>query len=172
MMKPTYAAVALVFCWLVWPGCQDGDGSYNPHPDMAQTTDVASDLQRAADLNVDSGTPDCCPEVAETGEQGETTEVVEPDICVPACDGKDCGADGCEGSCGKCIPPACMTGWCSATGTCTFQPDEDDMVCDDDDECTPPGLCKAGECMFDLPDEICGDDVDNNCDGQTDEGCE
>ena len=39
--------------------------------------------------------------------------------CVPACDGKDCGPDGCGGACGACAPDELCTveGWC-VDGTC------------------------------------------------------
>ncbi len=42
--------------------------------------------------------------------------------CVPQCDGKECGADGCGGNCGKCptAAPNCVQGLCKS-GTCTKQ---------------------------------------------------
>ncbi len=33
-------------------------------------------------------------------------EDLPPDVCVPQCEGKACGDDGCGGSCGSC-PPGC-----------------------------------------------------------------
>ncbi len=45
-----------------------------------------------------------------TGEDGP----IDPDKCVPQCDEKDCGSDGCEGTCGKCGDEE----KCNAEGKC------------------------------------------------------
>ncbi len=42
---------------------------------------------------------------------------VEKAACVPQCEGKVCGDDGCGGSCG-----ACATGWSCTQGACTPEP--------------------------------------------------
>ncbi|MFO0750692.1 MAG: hypothetical protein U1F43_34235 [Myxococcota bacterium] len=47
--------------------------------------------------------------------EGNYTLVVEH-TCTPQCDGKNCGADGCGGSCGTCAVPADV---CSAEQVCT-----------------------------------------------------
>jgi hypothetical protein len=39
-----------------------------------------------------------------------------PDVCIPDCDGKECGSDGCGGSCGECTKPCCEK--CTGTGKC------------------------------------------------------
>ena len=56
--------------------------------------------------------------------------------CVPQCEGKECGGDGCGGSCGGCVPdePASCTEYlcASETGTCNQQPKD----CDDGNPCT------------------------------------
>ena len=56
--------------------------------------------------------------------------------CAPACEGKDCGDDGCGGSCGACAEgEACEEGACVTSGDCTptTPPDE---VCDGlDNDC-------------------------------------
>ena len=66
--------------------------------------------------------------------------------CVPsACAGKECGDDGCGGSCGECGPG---TG-CGADGTCACLPDCGAKQCGDDGcggQC--PNLCSGGqECV-------------------------
>ena len=38
--------------------------------------------------------------------------------CVPDCDGKDCGDDGCGGSCGPCAPDLCVNGVCQCMPQC------------------------------------------------------
>jgi hypothetical protein len=55
-----------------------------------------------------------------------------PPPCVPACAGRDCGADGCGGQCGPCPAPAT----CSAQGQCLCDP-----------PCTMGAVCQAGQCV-------------------------
>lgn len=82
------------------------------------------------------------------GDSGSPDEVkvedVEPDVCVPDCLGRECGADGCGGDCGVCPP------WlsCDPLGVCagidcqSSKDCPDDMVCDKEQD-----LCV--ECMGD-----------------------
>lgn len=58
---------------------------------------------------------------------------VDPDVCVPNCDGKECGTDGCGGICGGCVPSE---------------------VCGTDGICVDPNLPDAGPAS-DVP--VCGD---------------
>ena len=121
---------------------------------------------------VESGTDTADLATADgTADLADDAESDTADICVPDCGIKNCGPNGCGGICGECFPPDCNVGWCSPSGMCTYEPDIDDLPCDDTDACTPPGTCQQGECVIELPDEICGDEVDNNCDGQVDEDC-
>jgi len=40
-------------------------------------------------------------------------------VCVPACEGKECGPDGCTGTCGKCPDGfECLDGFCEEAGPC------------------------------------------------------
>ena len=84
--------------------------------------------------------------------------------CTPTCDGKVCGDDGCEGTCGECAADqTCTDGQC--TGECT--PACDGKVCGDDGcqgscgECAE-GTCTDGQCVVECtPDcegKECGDD--------------
>ncbi len=83
--------------------------------------------------------------------------------CVPNCDGRNCGPDGCGGSCGDCPPPwTCPEGRC--VGTCV--PDCVGRQCGPDG-CG--GLC--GCCAH--PDESCGQfgDCHAGCDSQCSDCC-
>lgn len=74
-------------------------------------------------------------------------------VCVPQCDGRNCGGDGCGGECGACADAqACEAGVC--VDVC--QPDCTDRVCGGDGcmgrcgECDANALCNDGLC-----EEIC-----------------
>ncbi|MBP7127410.1 redoxin domain-containing protein [Myxococcota bacterium] len=76
--------------------------------------------------------------------------------CAPSCGDRECGDDGCGGSCGDCPGGSCLEGRCCL-------PDCDGKTCGDDGcggtcgECT--GICTEGSCC--LPDcdgKACGDD--------------
>jgi hypothetical protein len=59
------------------------------------------------------------------------------EVCVPDCDGAECGDDGCGGSCGECAEDPCFN------------------------------VCQEGVCgPDDLPEEICGNGEDEDCDGE------
>jgi hypothetical protein len=67
--------------------------------------------------------------------------------CIPKCEGKECGDDGCDGSCGECDDGDPNTaGYCGwQTGQCAFSSPQcnDDSFCSDDYE--DPD---TGECLF------------------------
>ncbi len=53
----------------------------------------------------------------DSGSGGGETDVPEPGVCIPSCAGRDCGDDGCGGSCGSCKhPQQCMAGTCREEG--------------------------------------------------------
>ena len=76
-----------------------------------------------------------------------TFTIVDELICEPSCDGKQCGSDGCEGSCGGCENGyGCADNQCEAF-VC-------DPVCGDGEYCTNDG----GECVIDaVCDPPCAD---------------
>jgi hypothetical protein len=90
--------------------------------------------------------------------------------CVPDCNGKVCGGDGCGGSCGACAEgQSCKENQCVDAGGC--QPDCAGKQCGDDGcggtcgECQPGFKCHSSQCKQ----EVCQPD----CAGKTcgDDGC-
>ena len=71
------------------------------------------------------------------------------EFCVPKCDGKQCGDDGCGGSCGNCADDdnPCTDESCNAEGRCEHPPLPDNTDCDDDKPCTQTDTCQAGKCI-------------------------
>jgi len=80
-------------------------------------------------------------------------------VCVPQCDGRQCGSDGCNGSCGQCpenAPCNQESGQCEAANQCgdgVCHADEEFATCSLDCPCIPN--CDALECG---PDPICAED--------------
>ena len=116
----------------------------------AQWTWTGDSIQ--ADVSTDQATADGSREVSpvdttdtDTGEPVDT-DIVQldtvdvGDICVPDCDGKDCGDDGCDGTCGTCNGGSFCEGIETCQdGICVQDPAPN---CDDgnpctDDECDP-----------------------------------
>ena len=105
---------------------------------------------------------DCCPEVCLGCPSLPFCE------CVPSCAGKDCGDDGCGGSCGTCPPGvACEAGICACVPDC--EGDGGPLECGDDGCGGSCGTCPqiAPDCVegfCQLPcdpicdDKECGDD--------------
>lgn len=94
--------------------------------------------------------------------QDVSTDSVAADrTCIPDCEGRQCGDDGCSGSCGTCgRQETCVAGVCT-TGECPEGP------CDDGDPCTHSDSCTDGECKG-LP-YVCEDQKEctsDECDGE------
>ena len=92
------------------------------------------------------------------------------DCCTPSCDGLECGADGCGGSCGDCedgslcnaeglckpvaCVPSCGDSECGADGCGGLCGDcADGFECDETAQCV--AVCGDGECQ---PGEVCDED--------------
>lgn len=83
----------------------------------------------------------------------------QPDAtCVPDCQYKICGDDGCGGVCGKCETKPCETSACES-GKCVYKADpaccSSDAECDDNNVCTNES-CVAGKCQT-MPTLPCDD---------------
>jgi len=114
---------------LVDPGVKD-DGVKNPGIQDQGPADVLSDfgkldegtaIEDPGDLLDGTYTEDLIPD---TDFDSLGSEKVDPgphldiglDVCVPACAGKECGDDGCGGSCGTCTgDKTCVEGKCKMT---------------------------------------------------------
>ena len=115
----------------------------------------------------DEGLCECLAEVVECGDvccaPGEVCHADQ--CCLPDCEGKECGSDGCGGNCGECDDEnPCTDDYCLEGGTCQFSKKQDGTECELQDGCV--GTCLNGECVTV---EVC-DGQDNDCDDQVDEG--
>ena len=103
---------------------------------------VLPDAEDASELPDAADTKDLASLDAEVHADGGGDAEVDAG-CVQDCGGKECGEDGCGGSCGDCA---------------------------ENDPCT--SVCEDGECVpSEVGDEICGNGVDEDCDGE-DQYCE
>ena len=107
------------------------------------------------------------------GEECQSGECVPEGTCAAACDGKECGDDGCDGTCGQCgADEHCEGGHC-ADGPC--EPDCAGKECGDDGcggncgECSADDDCSGLECVDGLCEALCAPD----CEGKEcgDDGC-
>ena len=146
---------------VLWDVDQDpgDDSGENPVDPGTKTEDVGG----VEDINGDKA-EDPCPcgedlQVPDSQEKDdgpgiEDVEEVDQGPCVPNCEGKVCGSDGCDGICGFC-------GWgdvCTPDGTacktiCIPDCIEKGKLCGDDG-CVPPGSCGECEENFECKDDF------------------
>ena len=95
-------------------------------------------------------------------------------FCLPACQDKPCGADGCGGSCGTCAGVSCPDGGiakcdvdtcvCGCLADCDGKSCGSDGCgglcgdCDDDNSCTED-FCSDGVCVHESLPACCGEDL-------------
>ena len=135
-----------------------GDGGEVAPLDSRGSADAADSGQLAEQTGQDTG-----------NDSGAPLPDVQPEACIPQCAGKECGPDGCGGTCGKCpaAAPQCEDGLCHIQ--CV--PDCTDKECGDDG-CG--GSC--GQCPTAAPfckDSLCAVQCDADCNGKEcgDDGC-
>jgi len=137
----------------------------------------------------------CAKDVACCGVDCAANEECDAGACQCADTDERCGADGtgdgvdndCDGStdegCDECSPGAmqqCTEDGCLGDQTCKSNGnwgncEKDDPCCGV--ECSPNRVCNGGNCVCADVNELCvalgvGDGIDNDCDGNVDEGCE
>lgn len=104
----------------------------------------------------------------------KTSDDVTTDGCLPDCEGRVCGDDGCGGSCGS-----CETGiTCSDQGQCGCTPSCDGKACGDDGcggdcgQCFVGEVCQGGtcECEPQCGGKECGDDQCGGSCGECENG--
>ena len=88
--------------------------------------------------------------------------------CQPKCDGKECGNDGCNGSCGTCVDgQQCQAGMCECQPDCSGKECGEDGCegscgeCEDYQECVD-GWCWH-HCAMACVDKDCGPSEDGDC---------
>jgi len=91
---------------------------------------------------------------------------IEKSACTPSCNGKECGDDGCGGTCGKCADGfTCQAGKCSqdpCTPSCTNKECGDNGCGGSCGSCPGGWFCENGHCNTSCvpacADKQCGDD--------------
>jgi len=158
------------------PGFGRPDAATLERPDsMAPPGTLCEDsCGSAADMECDDGGPDSLYSVCAFGTDCSDCGPRNPADCVPRCEERNCGDNGCGGTCGECAEPeTCMGGTCSV---CT--PDCSDATCGDDGcggscgECTGSAVCSRGTCRTpDCAGRECGSDGAGGTCGSMDGRC-
>jgi hypothetical protein len=143
-----------------------GDADAPPPPDIADTGGTDAPNPDAGDLLADAvdvpSVPDVSPDAA---------DVTEVDVCTPDCQGKQCGDDGCNGSCGECLDDndACNGVESCLGGTCAsleYKVCDDGAYCNGVETCNPlTGDCQAGSAPTEDDGKPCTKDL---CNEETD----
>ena len=95
--------------------CSDVDGSC-----LAASEEVGSNKIESVIVDLDDGvTTYIVVDGWGAGASGPFTLAIDPGGCAPSCNGKECGDDGCGGSCGSC---AGSTPVCTDSGLCEAPP--------------------------------------------------
>jgi len=111
-----------------------GQVDCGPEADSQAPADASEELDVPADSDVvdahevDSTQEDCddacsLPDWTDAGDLsiGDECNDTGPDVCAPVCAGKECGDDGCGGSCGQCLDSLPCTDDVCSNGSCQFQ---------------------------------------------------
>jgi hypothetical protein len=152
-----------------WPGtasckwgkvvqCNDGGTGYDVVDKCDDDNDCTDDGCSDNLCTHEAVSGSCCNPACEIGHLCISNEC----ICASNCMGKECGDDGCGGSCGECEGEA----QCSLTGKCKCAPDCDGKECGDNGcggscgTCLAPGFCQEGmcQCTPQCEGKVCGDD--------------
>jgi len=146
-------------------------------PDGDPGVDLAADIEVSEVVDVVELVPDLVDIIPDEVEEAEVVpevveEVVPETTCTPDCNGKDCGANGCDGVCGYCA----YGELCTSEGVCEIDICPKQCMTEVDGEevakdCGSDGC--GGYCGFCVAEgEICGDDgfcYPGSCEAQCDE---
>ena len=120
------------------PHCSGGESG----SDVAAKADTADGIV-AADTVVPWQT-----EAVDAPDVSDVPDVPDADACVPECEDRVCGSDGCGGTCGDCAEGHV----CLADGSCLCLPECTEKQCGDDGcqgtcgTCASEQFCNAGAC--------------------------
>jgi uncharacterized protein (TIGR03382 family) len=108
--------------------------------------------------------PDCLEDSDCPDGQVCTDSTCQPEACTPSCDGKQCGDDGCDSTCGTCEGASS----CTAAGICEAEPPACTDGCEEGSKgCTEqtPWSCEkaASGCFEQVPGDACEGCVDGAC---------
>jgi len=128
---------------------------FTPNPDLQTDLDPADAAVELADSGLSDGADGVPADAGDWGPGDGLSFDVDTDLCMPDCEGKKCGPDGCGGQCGVCpvSKPVCSFGECK-----TCKPDCGTHECGPDGcggscgSCPSKfacvaGLCKAPACL-------------------------
>jgi len=154
-----WSPIALIL-GLILPACGGGGGVLDSSPasdvshdesleDPGTTADFGHEDVAAIDITKDHGNADEDPSKPT---DADTTE--EEILCEPRCENKECGEDGCGGSCGTCTENqecqsskcVCIAGSVSCGETC----------CASEDVCVEQQCCAPNCVSKDCGDDSCG----------------
>ena len=148
--------IAVIVLWM--PAC--GGETSTPEGEDAPAVEVAadataevipSDLVEAEFIateivDLDDGASEDIP---------GTEPDAAPDVCLPHCDGKECGDDGCGGICGECDDGNICNGVENCIGSLCSKGDS--LVCEDDNQCTEDSCDPEAGCLFTNVESACDD---------------
>lgn len=142
---------------LLLPGCPGDDDSKDPAPEevtvLDGTADIGLQLEDVGRQTEDIRPEEVVPDIPAPDEMAapEVVDVVTPDetICVPECEEKECGEDGCGGQCGACegAQEVCNQGLCLCVVACDGKECGDDGCGGQCGECHEFAECFEGECL-------------------------
>ena len=168
-------------CWPSWGAecLEDWCGGGLSDDEYAQAEEVMACLSDACSIELGLEADDCVNEALATECEEVWNQCVD---CQPNCEGKECGPDGCGGSCGNCPentdcipgdwvcgdadPPNCEGKECGPDGvggSCG--------ECDDGDVCNGSETCEEGICIEGEPPNCDDGDpcTNDSCDAMS--GC-
>jgi formylglycine-generating enzyme required for sulfatase activity len=178
---PVFRSLSLSVCLSVLlaslSGCIERYDHFTQGMDAGETDTSGKDS--AADRFSGDGNVEVVP--PDVREVDQVVCVDDVCVCHPACNGKECGPDGCDGSCGECEGPQdlCMEGLCVCQPACGGKecgPDgcgETCGTCIGETTCHD-GVCKPGPCIPDCTGKECGSDgCESTCGScETDHYCD